>query len=818
MFRPTSKRGAEKTPLLSEEPQHGASDPKSNTTGRHSESANGSFGRFLSPTGAALGYEAQEFCYLSETAGNMSGMVELMMKTWGLQRPNLILEVLGPLRPHPCRLLVKQALVLDEVEPFVAEAKSSLSVADGARPPPAEKPPSSASPEVATGDTDEIVLGMLGKRLFEKLVDNMVSILRACEQTSSWITCQEGPQITWLLMAEALSRCDARPTIIVCEKKDNYQSTVWDTILGSARVLGPQVDRRALPLTVVPAADWPDHCGFEMKENGIADEPVGQFICSFATHYIFSDSWFPITWSKLGPKGTVYIAGGSGCAKSMASNLAKYEPCVFMLHTGRAADLFGLALRIIKEDTKATADVVISKMNEAYPFWYARVELDRPGDESDIFGICSRAELYNHVSGMISLQRANPRRFNDCVVVINSWTSTPADVLNKLSECFGAASQGVASLDVSTADAKEESIHLAWSFHRQLKHNGKRFKRTANAMTILGALLSVATTAVSIGEALPELGGQDRMFGTLLDTGTIVLSALSGLIVTMLSHFRVLSKWGAMHVSMKQIESEIWQFRASCCDYDPMAVQKAGANEKNEGDKEGAKIVKPDAWHCQRVFSSRVSHLYTRLLNREMQTDSFTMLAEASQRRGASAPEEGDEEGDEEAAQPNPQTSNVSGEEYFELRLTPQLRRLEAKAPKLSRRLTVYELLVMLSTLLTTVMAALDYRTWIPVAVAVSGMLTAFMQYEALQGQLVAVNGAIAEMAAFTCEWAAMGVLERRGRLVKNRMVRMTEAALAREAMAFTGGTAHMGGSSQTGPDALEDADGKKKRGQKKEE
>jgi hypothetical protein len=405
----------------------------------------------------------------------------------------------------------------------------------------------------------------------------------------------------------------------------------------------------------------------------------------------------------------------------------------------------------------------------------------RKDNEGYIFDVLRSEDVYHHVTSMLAAYKRNEKLCESNVVVLNTWDVSAEQVVNRLSQCF--AGVGGVSLDVGAKDVKDGAVLMAWRTHRLLKRNSAIFKRRADIMTVISTSLSCATTMFSVGSIVERENGEENSFLSHL-TGTliIILPAIGGLVFTALSRFQYLSKWASMHVAMEQIESEIWKFRTSTGEYD-MTKQAEASDGKKQKKKDPPK--KMDNSTAQNLFSSRVSQLFTQVLSSEMQQDSFYPHGADEESHGYRRLPDGEEE-------PQPGVddgvSDVSGEQYYELRLLPKLQELEKRAPQLSLRRMYYEVTVLVLGLVTTILAALRFKLAIPAIVALSSMVTSFLQYEALQGRLVATNSAIAELTSFTGDWTAMGVLQRRGRLVKSSMVKLTEHAIVRVAAAYTAG------------------------------
>ena len=138
-----------------------------------------------------------------------------------------------------------------------------------------------------------------------------------------------------------------------------------------------------------------------------------------------------------------------------------------------------------------------------------------------------------------------------------------------------------------------------------------------------------------------------------------------------------------------------------------------------------------------------------------------------------------------------------------------RLAHFQELAPKLSSRLTAYEILVFLASLAGTLLGACQIKEWIPVAVALSSVLTSLMQYESLSGRLGAVNSAIADLSTIVSKWRSYGVVEKRTRSVRSLVVSIAENAIVGEAVAYVAGAAQAASTSQKQEEQAEKSDGK---------
>ena len=228
-------------------------------------------GRCLSPKAAALCYPAQEFCHID---GDHIGDHDLnqLLELWELAPPNLILEIRGANRPHPRMMVDKRDSAIKELEVFVTEARETLG-----------KLKRVDSSSVTDGDLKLL----LGERLYDKIVNTVITMLRACEETNSWITFVGGPTLAIPLVEAALSRCEARPVIFACESPKDYgcEATFGERLMQSKQpITDSDGDLRSLPSTVMPDDSWSHE--FHLDIHKMPNAPGGKFPCSYATHFI----------------------------------------------------------------------------------------------------------------------------------------------------------------------------------------------------------------------------------------------------------------------------------------------------------------------------------------------------------------------------------------------------------------------------------------------------------------------------------------------------------------------------------------------------
>jgi len=150
--------------------------------------------------------------------------------------------------------------------------------------------------------------------------------------------------------------------------------------------------------------------------------------------------------------------------------------------------------------------------------------------------------------------------------------------------------------------------------------------------------------------------------------------------------------------------------------------------------------------------------------------------------------------------------SPISTEAYVEWRLRPLLARLRASTPKLSQELIAMEITIFLLATIGTLLAAMNFRDWIPVSVSLGSALNAFVHYRGLQPRLEASNASIARIQGLLTYWSGLSVVDRRMPVVKQRIVQTVEMSVMQEVAARAPGSAVFGSTVREGKeDALDE-------------
>lgn len=774
------------------------------------------FGRCLHPgVGRLLGYEAQEYVWLDSPPYDREQMWS-MFQMWDLQPPSLVINLFGGYC-HPQHLLLPADIETMEqlpgVDKVVKDARRVMQL------------------QAQELDKSEEAIDMaelqrtIGTSLFDRLVEDMVALTEACSKTNSWLLFDQSNigQLYYILEA-ALARTKFRPVILMfvdsalkegCKFRDgkhDYQEEAWRKLEENVDVVHQEETLQKLPIVDLPPELFPESTNlWPVPEDMAATEAAkrdtlwrshyGRWFFRAATHYIFckgsgnfgdSAVCFDLDW--LGPQGSVYSSGAirSGSMSDMIfSSLDAGRPAILFKHTGLASDLWSHVLDIITELASKRLQNAGRKREREQDFTAGDVIQclhERLGSQT-LQNLKENSWVNTKLFASITtLLRKDWHRLSQSFVVVDAFQDKPDKVLDKISACFASTCGGATRLGED--DLRARSLAEASDLHRQLRFNANRFASRSNLMAVGGVILSLLATMIAAWSAWldTQMGtDQESFLQWVGDMALILMPALSGLAFTLLSRLRYMSKWGAVYLAAAQVESEIMRFRIQVEDYGSMQL--------------------PEEQEHTVLLASKVSSIYGSLAP-EFHHDTLHVpstsgngidamfgsctLEEESRGSAERSPllEEDDEHLSSAAVFPSSGKTTISVEEYFEERVKTKLQYWQALAPRLSHRVALYEALIVLSSVLGTVLGALDQKLWIPFMVALGAAMNTLMHHEGLQARLSALNASIQDLLHIRHRWSALGVVERRTNFHKEWMVNLAEAAILREASAYTNAAA----------------------------
>ena len=120
----------------------------------------------------------------------------------------------------------------------------------------------------------------------------------------------------------------------------------------------------------------------------------------------------------------------------------------------------------------------------------------------------------------------------------------------------------------------------------------------------------------------------------------------------------------------------------------------------------------------------------------------------------------------------------LSAEEYIKFRLEPELKRYKELAPRLSFLVSLLQTITLLASAANAWLAITKRLEYVPLLVALTGAVSAVMEYEMLNVRLLACNNAQMVLGNLLIWWQSLSLIDRRTADSKRHLVESTEEAL----------------------------------------
>lgn len=335
--------------------------------------------------------------------------------------------------------------------------------------------------------------------------------------------------------------------------------------------------------------------------------------------------------------------------------------------------------------------------------------------------------------------------------------------------------------------------------------------RTLTLMTVVVATLVAYTNIYENRDGLTAAQSGLVSASDHLEVAAIVLPLVVGLVGTFFNMYKPMFRFAATFSAAKNIESEIFRYRARSGAY---RARAAAAGEKT---------------HRQN-FAEKVEALLRECMSSDMRTGTLTrgsrggrnfvlnwekvrlddehaimrveqqlhsraggimlgVLQKVGLRGGPSRARIADvrprKTNRYQAAQ---HLGSLSADDYVSKRLLPQLSELQAKAPRSFNRHWVLTVLVVVVTTTGAGFSALGQSVWVPLLLALAAMLEYWDGYLQLEKDLMAMNVASAELQTLLLWWDGLSVVARRMPQKKDKLVNLTETALLLRHQAYASG------------------------------
>ena len=141
--------------------------------------------------------------------------------------------------------------------------------------------------------------------------------------------------------------------------------------------------------------------------------------------------------------------------------------------------------------------------------------------------------------------------------------------------------------------------------------------------------------------------------------------------------------------------------------------------------------------------------------------------------------------------------STLTADEYVKIRLIPMMAKFSVKAPGLNTGINTVTCVVIGLSVCSSVFSSFDLTVFIPLCMAFSSAMTAWMSYKQTELRLLQTNGAKQTLHQLMVWWDSLSMIEKRVPSNKENLVQVTESSIQGQVVSYT--SASRGNSEEDG-------------------
>lgn len=277
------------------------------------------------------------------------------------------------------------------------------------------------------------------------------------------------------------------------------------------------------------------------------------------------------------------------------------------------------------------------------------------------------------------------------------------------------------------------------------------FKRLQVWILVLGVL----ATALAIGQTQLEALGWlkvNSFWDQFYHFFVILMPILVTILLGVVTYFKWGEKWVLLRNSREVLKREIFLYRTHTGKYAEPPTPVHPAVSKS----------------AEQKLAERVKLLSQQLMQTEVNMDAMVASTPARLPRfGAADVDDG--------------YSDLSPDDYIRFRLDDQRAYYRGRAVEWSRRLKIFQPLVIIATAVGAVLAALKIELWLPFATALAASFALYLEYMQVVNILTRYNQAATSLEDVKQWWAALPEAEKQQPEAFHKLVEATEKVLESE-------------------------------------
>lgn len=297
------------------------------------------------------------------------------------------------------------------------------------------------------------------------------------------------------------------------------------------------------------------------------------------------------------------------------------------------------------------------------------------------------------------------------------------------------------------------SLKNTWQIFAEYDENAKRQQTDFNRLQIWILVLGVVATALALSQTqFKNFFQVNTLQDNAISLAILILPITISILIAARNQFKFGNKWVLLRGGAEAIKREIYVYRMHALNYSD--------NQRGQLSRE-------------QVLSSRIDAITRQLLQTEVNLSAIRPYIEST---GKPIPPRMY------AADINDDGyRDLTPDDYIRIRIGDQINYYKKRIVQLDLRLNVFQWLIYITGGIGTLLAAIGFKLWIALTIALVALFTTFLEYRQIQSTLIQYNQAVTNLLNLQNWWTALPIEDKQKQENIDRLVDSSETILNSE-------------------------------------
>jgi hypothetical protein len=296
-------------------------------------------------------------------------------------------------------------------------------------------------------------------------------------------------------------------------------------------------------------------------------------------------------------------------------------------------------------------------------------------------------------------------------------------------------------------------LNDAWRTFAEYDESAKRQQRDFNRLQISILVLGVIATGLALSQTQFRNYFQLKTLqDNAISLAILILPITISVLVAARNQFKYGNKWVLLRAGAEAIKREIYLYRTYAINY----------SEKQRGPVSR-----------EQVLSKQTDALTRQLMQTEVNLSAIRPYNESTERPippkmyGVAADDDG--------------YRDLTPDDYIKIRIGDQISYYKKRIVQLELRLRIFQWLIYIVGGIGTFLAAVHFELWVPLAIALVGLFTTFLEYRQIQNTVIQYNQAVTNLVNLQNWWTTLPTDDKKRQENVDKLVDTSETILNSE-------------------------------------